>query len=109
MKEISFPKRFRIRVRLTCHESEALSHPSKNYLRQKNPANYFRWANSEGHPHTEGAFTGTLVNVGHLCRNFGECRGGSREYGDLGSPKFARVRQSLHEGAHMLLVHPGPA
>ena len=43
------------------------------------------------------------MNVGDLRRNSGECQGGSREYGALGSPKFARVRQTSHEGAHMLL------
>ena len=55
------------------------------------------WAHSEGHPHTERAFTGTLVNVGCLRRNSGECHGGSCEYGVVGSPKFAKVRESSHE------------
>ena len=32
------------------------------------------WAHSEGHPHTEGAFTGTLVKVRGLRRNSGECK-----------------------------------
>ena len=65
------------------------------------------WAHSEGHPHTERTFTGTLVNVGDLRRNSGECHGGFCEYGVVGSPKFAKVRQSSHEGARILLVHPG--
>ena len=47
------------------------------------------------------------MNMRDLCRNSGECQGGSREYGAAGSPKFARVRQTSHEGAHMLLLHPG--
>ena len=47
------------------------------------------------------------MNVGDLRRNSGECQGGAREYGVVGSPKFARVRQTSQEGAHMLLVHPG--
>ena len=70
---------------------------------------------SEGHPDTQGTFTGTLVNVGDLRRNlnvgdlrrnFGECQGGTREYTVVGSPMFARLRQSSHEGARMLPVHP---
>ena len=64
------------------------------------------WAHSEGHPHTERIFTGTLVNVGCLRWNSGECHGGSCEHGVVGSPNFAKVRQSSHEGARMLLVHP---
>ena len=36
----------------------------------------------------------TLVNVGNLRRNSGECQGGSREYGAVGSPNFAKVRQT---------------
>ena len=65
------------------------------------------WAHSEGHPHAEGTFTGTLVKVGDLRRNSGECQGGSHEYGVAGSPNFARLRQSSHEGALMLPMHPG--
>ena len=41
----------------------------------------FDGAHSEGHPHTEGAFTGTLVKVRGLRRNSGECQGNSCEYG----------------------------
>ena len=51
------------------------------------------WARSEGHPHTERTFTGTVVNVGDLRRNSGECHGGACEYGVVGSPKFAKVRE----------------
>ena len=51
-------------------------------------------AHSEGHPDTEGTFTGTLVNVGDLRRNSGECQGGTRGYTVAGSPKFAKVRQT---------------
>ena len=65
------------------------------------------WAHSEGHPHTEGTFARTLVNVGDLHRHSGECQESSREYGVEGSPNFARLRQSSHEGARMLLVHHG--
>ena len=65
------------------------------------------WAHSEGPPHTEGTFARTLVNVGDLHRHSGECQEGSREYGVEGSPNFARLRQSSHEGARMLLVHHG--
>ena len=70
----------------------------------------FNSAHSEGHPHTEGTFTGTLVNVKNLLRKSGECQGSSREYGVVGrpiSPKLARLRQSSHEGARMLLVRLG--
>ena len=63
------------------------------------------WAHSESHPHTEGTFARTLVNVGDLHRHSGECQEGSCEYGVEGSPNFARLRQSSHEGARMLLVH----
>ena len=66
----------------------------------------YDWTHSEGHPHTEGTFTGTLVNVGDLRLNSGACQGGSRECTVMGLPKFARVRQSLHGGARMLLVRP---
>ena len=52
------------------------------------------WAHSKDYPHTEGTFTGTLMNVGDLRRNSGECQGGAREHGVVGSPKFARVRQT---------------
>ena len=52
-------------------------------------------------------FTGTLANVEELCQNSGECQGGSREYGLVGSPKFAKLRQSSHEGVRMLLEDPG--
>ena len=55
----------------------------------------FSWAHSEGHPPTEGAFTGTLVNVVELLRNSGESQGGSWEYGPVGSPKFAKVRMKV--------------
>ena len=58
------------------------------FLREAKP-----WAHSEGHPDTERTFTGTLVNAGDLRRNSGECRGGSCEYGVVGSPKFAKLRQ----------------
>ena len=34
------------------------------------------------------------MNVGDLRRNSGECQGGAREHGVVGSPKFARVRQT---------------
>ena len=37
------------------------------------------WTHSEGHPPTEGTFTGTLVNVGDLRQNSGERREGSPE------------------------------
>ena len=40
-------------------------------------------------------FTGTLVNVGNLRRNSGECQGGSRKCGAVvrqTSPDFAKVR-----------------
>ena len=47
------------------------------------------------------------MNVGDLRWNSGECQGGSREYGVVGSPEFARLHQSSHEGARMLPVHPG--
>ena len=57
--------------------------------------------------HTEHTFTATLVNVGDLRRNSGECHEGAFEYGIVGSPNFAKVRQSSHEGARILLVHPG--
>ena len=48
------------------------------------------WAKSEGHPHTEGTFTGTLLNVCvcDLRRNSGDCPGVT------GSPKFAKLRQT---------------
>ena len=52
---------------------------------------------SEGHPHTEGTFTGTLVNVGDLHRNSGECHGRASECGVVGSPNFAKLRQALPE------------
>ena len=68
------------------------------------------WAHSEGHPHTEGAFTGILVNERDLRQNSGECPGGSRECGlrvRQSSPNFASFRQSSYEGARMLLVYPG--
>ena len=70
------------------------------------------WAHSEGQPHTEGTFTGNLVNVGSLRQHSGECQEGSRAKGAVGSPKlpnFARLRQSSHEGARMLPVHLEPA
>ena len=54
----------------------------------------FPRAHSEGHPHAEGTFTGTLVKVGDLRRNSGECQGGSHEYGVVRSPKFAKLRQT---------------
>ena len=63
------------------------------------------WAHSEGHPHTEGPFTGTLVNVRDLRWNSGECQAGSREHTVVESPNFARLRQRSHEGARMLPVH----
>ena len=55
------------------------------------------WTHVEGHPHAEGTFTGTLVKVGDLRRNSGECQGGSREYGVVGS-------SSSREGARLLPV-----
>ena len=60
------------------------------------------WAYSQGPPHTKGTFARTLVNVGDLHRHYGECQEGSREYGVEGSPNFAKLRQSSHEGARML-------
>ena len=45
--------------------------------------------------HTESTFTGSLVNVSSsrdLRWNSGENQGGSREYGVVGSPRFAKVR-----------------
>ena len=56
----------------------------------------FHWAHSEGHLHAKGTFTRTLVNVGDLRRNSGECLGVSCLYGLVGSLKFAKLRQSLH-------------
>ena len=50
------------------------------------------WAHSEGHPHAEGTFTGTLVNVGNIRRNSGECQGGMALRVRQSSPDFARVR-----------------
>ena len=47
------------------------------------------------------------MNVGDLRQNSGECQGGSREYGVVSSPKFAKLRQSSHEGTCMLPIHPG--
>ena len=47
------------------------------------------------------------MNVGELCRNSGECPGGSGVCAVVGSPNFARLRRSSHEGARMLLVYPG--
>ena len=76
-------------------------------LSQKTFCTLSYWAHSEGHPHTEGTFTRTLVNVGDLRRNSGECQGGSGEYSVVASPKFAKLRQSSHEGAHMIPVQPG--
>ena len=84
-----------------------------NKDRERKPENTLKYPNftsahSEGHPHTEGTFTGTLVNVGDLRRSSGKCQGGSREHRVMGSPKFAklhRLRQSSHEGARML-AHP---
>ena len=49
------------------------------------------WAHPEGHPHTEGTFTGTQVNVGDLGRTSGEYQGGCCEFGLVGSPNFARL------------------
>ena len=51
------------------------------------------WAHPEGHSHTGSTFTRTLVNVRDICRNSGECQAGSREYGVVGSPKLAKLRQ----------------
>ena len=48
-----------------------------------------------GLPHTDGTFTGTLVNVRDLCRNAGECQGGPRQCGlwvRQSSSGFAKVR-----------------
>ena len=45
-------------------------------------------------------FAGTLVNVGDLRRNSGECERCSDGYGDTGSPtspKLAKPRQTSHE------------
>ena len=61
------------------------------------------WARSQGHPHTEGAFTGTRPNVGDLRWNSGECQQGSCEYGCVDHqslPNFARHRQVRIKGAH---------
>ena len=49
---------------------------------------------SEGQPYTEGTFTGTLVNLGDLRRNSGECQGAYPEYDVVGSPKFAKLRHA---------------
>ena len=65
-----------------------------------------KWAHSEGHLHTENTFTGTLLNVGDLRRNSGECQGAYPEYDVVGSPNFAMLHQSSREGARMLLVYP---
>ena len=49
------------------------------------------------------------MNVGDLRRNSGECRGASGDNCVVCSPKFAefaKLRQSSHEGARMLLVRP---
>ena len=43
---------------------------------------------------------------GDLCRNSGECQGGSSEHDVVGSPRspnFAMLRQSSHEGARSWL------
>ena len=61
----------------------------------QSPKSHF-WAHSEGHPHTEGRFTGTLVNVGDLRRNSGECQGAYPGYDVVGSPKFAKLLQKAH-------------
>ena len=68
------------------------------------------WAHSEGHPCTEGnapelwwiwgTFAGTLVNVREVLVNM-------VLWVRQSSPKFAMLCQSSHEGARMLLVHPG--
>ena len=52
---------------------------------------------------TEGTFTRSLVNEGDLRRNSGECEGGPGKHGDTGSPNFAKLRQSSHEGAQRTL------
>ena len=67
----------------------------------------FPEAHSEGHPHIEGTFTGTLMNVGggpspELWRVSGRFSLLVRQ----SSPNFARLRQSSHEGACMPVVHP---
>ena len=57
----------------------------------------FLGAPSEGHPCTEkGTFTGTVVNVGDLRRNSGECQGGSREHGVVDLPQSAKLRMKVH-------------
>ena len=59
------------------------------------------WADSEGHPNAEGTFTaGTLVNVTEVLVNMAL-------WVRQNSPNFAGLRQSSHEGACMLPVHPG--
>ena len=68
-----------------------------NLVRKKNPQQLISaedWVQSEAHPHTEGTFTGTLVNVGDLRRNSGECQGAYPEYEVVGSPKFAKLRHA---------------
>ena len=47
-----------------------------------------------------GTFAGTLVNVRDALVNM-------VLWVRQSSPEFAKLRQTSHEGAHMLLVHPG--
>ena len=76
-----------------------------------NERSSFAWAHSEGHQHTEGTFTGTLMNVGNSRGNSCERQGGSCEHRlwvRQSSPNFVRfLPKSSREGARrMLLLHP---
>ena len=73
------------RATWTCTGEVALEqeHPPSLIDFRGNPGNF--QAHSEGHPHTDGAFTGTLVSVGDLRRNSGECQGCSRVHGVVGA------------------------
>ena len=114
--EWGFANRQRFHRPALCWETKTLfSRHSKKFISPtvstKQPGDstdaLSNWAHSEGPAHTEGTFARTLVNVGDLRRHSGECHEGSREYGVEGSPNFAKLRQSSHEGARVLLVHHG--
>ena len=45
----------------------------------------------EGHPHTEGTFAGTLVNVGDVRRNSGECQGHHQPNTGSGCPPKGKI------------------